>query len=251
MTDLSIITATYNECDNIGLLIDTIETLFSKNKLKGEIVVVDDSSPDGTANIVKEKKKQFKNVVLVSRPGKLGIGSAYGDGAAKASGDVLVFMDADFSHPPDVIPELYEHAKNGKVAVGSRYVVKGSFYSNFFRMSGTGILNRLIVTFLNTSVSDNTNGFLAIKKANLEKILEYGKAREVNPFDRVLYQVPMIYIALQFDTIVKEIRAPYKFRERGETKINYFEGVKLMAENIMYIPYLILKIGLPKPMQKD
>lgn len=246
--DLSVVTITYNERENIGKLIDSIEGACSASKITCEIIVVDDSSPDGTADIVSEKKRKYSNITLISRKGKLGIASAYGTGGEAAKGEVVVFMDADFSHPPNVIPEMYRSAKSGNVTIGSRYVVEGSFVSHFFRMTGTGLLNRAIWYFLNTSVCDNTNGYLAIRREYLRKIVDYGRTRRVDPFNRILYQLPIIYMARMFGIGIREISAPYKFRVHGETKIRALDGLMIVLDNFMYIPYLILKIGLPKPL---
>ena len=121
---ISVILPTYNEKDNIGLLIDEINSYLSNNQI--EIIVVDDNSPDGTSKIVEEKQKTNPNIQLLCRENKKGLTSALNDGIAKSTGEILVWMDCDFQMPPSIVPELVEKIGDGyDVAVGSRYVNGG------------------------------------------------------------------------------------------------------------------------------
>ena len=86
---LSLIIPTYNEKENIHLLTDRLFTLFKKNKIKAEIIVVDDNSPDGTSELVRELMKKYSNLKLIKRKGKLGLSSAVLDGFKRAKGDIL------------------------------------------------------------------------------------------------------------------------------------------------------------------
>ena len=103
---ISVILPTYNEKDNIGLLIDEINSNLSNNQI--EIIVVDDNSPDGTSKIVEEKQKTNPNVQLLCREDKKGLTSALNDGIAKSTGEILVWMDCDFKMPTSVNPKLIE-----------------------------------------------------------------------------------------------------------------------------------------------
>ena len=114
--ELSVITVTYNERENIRLFITVVNRILSDAKINGEIIVVDDSSPDGTSDVVLEMKKLFPHTTLLKRPGKMGIGSAYLRGFKEAQGKVVAFLDADLSHTPEVLPELYELAVQGNIA---------------------------------------------------------------------------------------------------------------------------------------
>src|SRR3989344_1979020 len=135
--DLSVITVTYNERENIRLFITTVNRIMNIAKIKGEIVVVDDSSPDGTSDVVLEMKKLFPNTVLVKRPGKMGIGSAYLRGFQAVQGDI---------------------------AFGSRYLGNTTFEVDFAHRMGTYILNFWSRLWLNTCVYDHTNGYIVVKR---------------------------------------------------------------------------------------
>ena len=244
--NISAVTATYNESDNIANLIEHLQAIFKKNNLKGEIVVVDDSSPDGTAEIVKKYMEENSNIVLISRPQKSGIGSAYGDGIKVSQGEVVVTMDADFSHPPNKIYEMYKHAKEGCIVSGSRYLTKLSFHTKFYRFIGTTGLNIWLKLFLRLGIKDHTNGYVAIRKDNLEKVFEKGKRIRIYPFDKVLYGIPIFMIGKQLGIPLKEVNAPYKFRTVGETKIKTYDGLRIVWDSFFYSINLFLKIKLKK-----
>src|SRR5580658_8615327 len=122
---LLVFTTSYNECENIGPLIDQIAVTVPT----ADILVVDDNSPDGTWEIIQAKAKQYPQLRTVMRPRKLGIGSAHKYAlfyAMREGYETLVTMDADFSHDPKAIPDLLRaHGKNIFVT-GSRYCPGGS-----------------------------------------------------------------------------------------------------------------------------
>nr|MDO8083016.1 glycosyltransferase [Candidatus Freyarchaeota archaeon] len=104
---LSIVIPTYNEVGNIGALIQCVLEVFQRGGVDGELIVVDDSSPDGTGEIVKDYAQKFENVTLVSRREKNGYGNACKDGIRFTSGRFIMGMDADFSHDPEIILSMY------------------------------------------------------------------------------------------------------------------------------------------------
>ncbi|MEM3091250.1 MAG: glycosyltransferase [Candidatus Pacearchaeota archaeon] len=108
---------TYNEKENISKLIKGIQKEFKENKIKGEIIVVDDNSPDGTGKILEDLKKKQKNLKVIHRNRKLGLSSAVLEGWKIADGEVLGVMDADLSHSPKKIKELFLAIKNKEVYV--------------------------------------------------------------------------------------------------------------------------------------
>lgn len=244
--DVSVVTATYNERGSIASLIEHLQAVFKENNLRGEIIVVDDSSPDGTADIVKEYTKSNPNIVLISRPQKSGIGSAYGDGVKASRGEVIVTMDADFSHPPDKLYDLYKPSKEGYIVSGSRYLTRLSFHTKFYRFIGTTGLNIWLRTFLRLGIKDHTNGYVAIRRDNLDKVLEKGKRIGIYPFDKVLYGVPIFTIGKHLGVPLKEVDAPYKFRTVDETKINTYDGLKIVSDSIFYSINLFLRLHFKK-----
>jgi len=131
--EVGVILPTYREAENISNLIDDIESL----KLDSNILVIDDSSPDKTAEIVKAKQSKHNNILLCIRPKKSGLGTAITDGfklflSQKLPPKYIITMDADYSHNPKAIPELLSAMKktNCGIVVGSRYI-KGGAITNW------------------------------------------------------------------------------------------------------------------------
>ncbi len=127
-SEVGVILPTYREADNIGRLIDDIENL----SLNAAILVIDDSSPDQTAQIVQEKQSRYPNILLYKRPKKSGLGSAITDGfkiflSAKKTPKYVITMDADYSHNPQAIPQLLSNMKHSEpgIVIGSRYIEGG------------------------------------------------------------------------------------------------------------------------------
>lgn len=123
---VSVVIPTYNEKENIVLVIPEIFKMFSKNRIRGEIIVVDDNSPDGTGKIALEMRKKY-DVKVVEREKKLGLSSAFLEGYKHASGDIVGLMDADMSHPAESVPGMIKPIIEGEAdfVIGSRKVSGG------------------------------------------------------------------------------------------------------------------------------
>ncbi|MGE0632839.1 MAG: polyprenol monophosphomannose synthase [Pseudobdellovibrionaceae bacterium] len=162
-----IVIPTYNEKENIQSIVPAV---FDQN-LGVDILVVDDNSPDGTGNLVKEMAQKYPNLHLLSRKGKEGLGKAYlagFDWALKSGYDIVVEMDADFSHRPRDLTPLLEALKTYDFAVGSRYVPGGTTVGwGLLRKiisKGGGFYSRLILGY---PLRDWTGGFNAWKREAL------------------------------------------------------------------------------------
>jgi len=231
---LSVVTITYNERENIRLFITTVNRILQDAKISHEIIVVDDSSPDGTSEVVLEMKKLFPQVTLIKRQGKMGIGSAYFTGFQAAQGEVVAFLDADLSHAPEVLPELYDLATKGEIAFGSRYLGNTTFETDFAHKMGTYLLNFWIRLWLNAGLYDHTNGYIVVKKEILNSIINYGKAKNLHPFDHILYGITIAAIAKKLSLPRTERKATYNKRQHGETKIPFLWGVKVVLGDMLY-----------------
>ena len=171
---VSVVLPTYNEKENIVVLIEKIFRHLDKNT---EILVVDDNSPDGTWKIVEELTQTYPNLRLIRRLDKRGLTSALNDGINAAAGDIVAWMDCDLSMPPEKLKELKDKIDEGyDAAVASRFVKGGGVE---IRTGSTDTvlayilslsLNRFIQTILDSSFKDYTSGFLMIKKSILEEI---------------------------------------------------------------------------------
>src|SRR3989338_1733550 len=232
--DLSVVTITYNEREGIPEFIEVINAIFQKNNINGDIIVVDDNSPDGTAQVVMELKKKYPNTTLLSRPTKMGVGSAYRDGINIATGKIIIPLDADLSHTPDVIPELYTIAQEGKIGWGSRYLGDTPFETDFPHKVGTFLLNRWVRVVLQTGVKDNSMGYFAMKKELLQQILDYGKEKNLHPFDHILYGITIAALAKKLKIPIVEVKTYYHRRKHGETKIPFWHGLKTVLGDMGY-----------------
>ena len=125
--DVSVIVPTYNESGRIAELVETVCGVYRDRGIHGELVVVDDNSPDGTGRIADSLTGRYP-LTVVHRAGKLGLGSAVMEGFEAARAPIVGVMDADFSHPPAVVPELLAHMRRtgADVVVGSRYIEGGA-----------------------------------------------------------------------------------------------------------------------------
>ncbi len=245
MNDSLVIIPTYNEKDNIRLIIDAVVAL----PKTFDILIVDDGSPDGTGEIVKEiQSKGFDKTKLhlIEREGKQGLGTAYITGfkfAIDKGYDYIFEMDADFSHNPKDLVRLYEACSVGgnDIAVGSRYI------------SGVNVVNwpmgRVIMSYFASiyvrfitgmPVNDTTAGFVCFRRPVLETIdLDHIK------FIGYAFQIEMKFTALKFGFKICEVPIVFTDRTRGKSKMSgsifkeaFFGVIKMKVDSFFkkYIP---------------
>ena len=170
--DLSVVVPTYNERTRIAELIASIFEVLHAHGVDGELVIVDDNSPDGTGDLVESLvPAHAPRLVVVHRTGKLGLGSAVMKGFLTASAPILAVMDADFSHPPTALPHLLEVLRRtgADAVIGSRYIEGGGAQNwPFSRL----VLSRLACTLASplTQVRDATSGFFLIRRTAVEGV---------------------------------------------------------------------------------
>jgi dolichol-phosphate mannosyltransferase len=221
MTDVAdtlIIIPTYNESGNIGRIIDVLMGLDSTL----HVLVVDDHSPDGTASVVRETMDRWiGRVHLMERPGKLGLGTAYAVGFAWAlerDYQMIVEMDADFSHDPYDVPRLVSMVRQGEadLVIGSRYC-KGISIINW-------PLSRLILSYsanvyarfvTGLPIFDTTAGFKCIHRRVLEAI-DLSKLRS-NGYS---FQIEIHYRAWKAGFSLKELSIIFRERQEGVSKMS-------------------------------
>lgn len=218
-SDSVVIIPTYNEKENMEKI---IRAVFGLEKCF-HILVIDDGSPDGTANIVKRlQKDEFGDrLFLIERSGKQGLGTAYITGfkwALERSYEYVFEMDADFSHNPDDLPRLYAacHDDGADVAVGSRYVtgvnvvnwpmgrVLMSYFASQYVRFVTGI-----------NVHDTTAGFVCYRRRVLQTI-DLDKIR----FKGYAFQIEMKYTAYRIGFKIKEVSVVFVNRREGTSKMS-------------------------------
>lgn len=218
MSDTLVIIPTYNEIENIAAIIDAVMAL----PHGFDVLIIDDGSPDGTADAVKTKQAEYQGRVnLECRSGKLGLGTAYIHGFkwALAHGyDYAIEMDADFSHNPDDLPRLYDAcAKEGAdVAVGSRYItgvnvvnwpmgrVLMSYYASAYVRLITGM-----------QVRDTTAGFVCYR-ADVLRAIDLDRVE----FKGYAFQIEMKFTAYKMGFKIKEVPIIFVNRVLGSSKMN-------------------------------
>jgi dolichol-phosphate mannosyltransferase len=217
-TDSLIIIPTYNEKDNIK---DIIEAVISQDN-SFEILIVDDGSPDGTGDLVREIQNKYPlRVHLLERSGKLGLGTAYIDGfnwgLEKGDYEYLFEMDADFSHNPADLLRLKEACENGAdFAIGSRYVKGGSVVDwSWERVMLSYGASWYVRTILGMPIKDPTAGFKCYRKHVLQSI-------DLSKIDFVGYafQIAMKYSAVSLGYKPKEVPIRFEDREKGTSKMS-------------------------------
>jgi dolichol-phosphate mannosyltransferase len=166
MYDLTVIIPTYNEEANISKIILEIDAVLKRSALRGEILIVDDNSPDETITRIRGMQLTFGNVNLLVRTFDHGLSQSVTDGFSYARSDIFIVIDADFSHPPALIPKMYEDIRAGyDIIIGSRYMEGGGIkkWSAKRRMisSCATFLGRLLFP----NVTDPVSGFFAVKKS--------------------------------------------------------------------------------------
>lgn len=217
-----VVIATYNEKGNIERLLNQILAL---NLPELKIIVVDDNSPDGTADIVKQK---FNNPVveLLLRVGRRGYGSAHIEGFQKATqqgAEIIISMDADFSHQPIVIPTMINEINNGAdLVVGSRRVAGGKIIGwGFTRILASNTAMILTRTVLGVKTKDVTSGFRAYRVSRLNEIkLETIKSNGYSFLEELIY-----YCEKQ-NFKIAEIPIIFNDRELGKSKFSSKEIIK-------------------------
>ena len=212
--------ATYNEADNIeNLLRCTFEHLPGQ-----ELLVVDDDSPDGTGEILDKFAQTNKQVAVIHRPRKLGLGTAHKlamQYAIKNQFDILITMDADFSHHPEYLPTLVDLMNDNDFVIGSRYVKGGGLSYGFFRRTlsiTANILTRYMLKIPLKECTTSYRGFQVslLKKINLNLIRSEGYS----------FFIESIYIIHRLTDKITEFPIFFYDRQSGNSKISKIEIIK-------------------------
>ena len=217
MNKTLVFSATYNEVDNIEILIKKI-TKYSKNV---DILIIDDNSPDGTKKILFRLQKKLKRLKIIVRKGKLGLDTAHKfayNYAIRKKYTNLITMDADLSHDPVEIKKMIKVLKNHDFVIGSRYMVGGKCEMGAARFLLSFFGNKFIKIFLNINCSEFTTSYRGfnlkkLKKFNLKNIRSHGYSF----FMETIVQLE------RSKFFIKEIPIYFKNRIHGKSKIPKIE----------------------------
>lgn len=213
---VAVVVPTYDEAANIGALCERVRAAVPD----AEIVVVDDASPDGTADVARALADRLGGIVVLDRPRKAGLGDAYRAGFALAierGAEVCVQIDADLSHDPAMLPALVSNVEHGAdLAIGSRYVPGGITLDWPWRrrtLSRWG--NRYVAGMLGLAVNDATAGFRAYSVDALRR-MEYDTVAA----DGYGFQVEMTHRLVRAGGRIVEFPITFRERTAGESKLS-------------------------------
>jgi dolichol-phosphate mannosyltransferase len=219
---ITVVTPTYNEAENVPKLISALFEL----PLDLQVLVVDDNSPDGTGEITNELAKQDKRIQVLHRPEKLGLRSAYLNAfqhVLQGDTDVIVQMDADFSHDPVVLPDMAGRIQSCDVVIGSRYVKGGSVSRRWpqWRKSLSAFGNFYARSILGLPLRDVTTGYRMWRRETLQSM----------PLERIrsngyVFLVEMAYLAYCLEYRICEVPIYFADRRWGKSKMSF----KIQAE---------------------
>jgi dolichol-phosphate mannosyltransferase len=222
MLDVSIVIPTYNEAKNLPSLLEGVFQVINKAYINAEVIIVDDNSPDGTAEVAEQLKSKFPLKVL-KRAGKLGLGSAVIEGFALSARSYLGVMDADLSHDPAILNDLILGLSEYNVTIGSRFE-RGSSVEDWTWWRK--LLSECGVAFarLITKVKDPLSGYFFLRRSVIEGV-------ELNTKG---YKILLEILVKGRYERVKEI--PFMFRKRtyGTSKLNHQEYLLFIKQLITY-----------------
>jgi dolichol-phosphate mannosyltransferase len=229
---VSVVLPTYNEKDNVGCLVAELSEGFRSRGYPYEIIVVDDNSPDGTADVVRQSFANEPEVRLIVRKNDRGLANSIREGIFAAQGSIVLVMDTDFTHQPADAFLLFEITQHVDISVGSRFIFGGGMKS-MPRYYLSLLFNIFLRLLLGTRMNDNLSGFFAIKRECLLKL---------DP-SKIFWGFGDYYFRLLLrsqQARLKHVELPvfYGDRARGESKTSFLNIFLEYTRAALYIFYL-------------
>ena len=214
--DISVILPTYDERGNIVLLIQAIQQELASAGIAGEIIVVDDDSPDGTAQAVQEAFGHDPSVRLFVRRDEHGLATAIAHGLRQARGDSVAVMDTDFNHDPKLLPRMIKFLEYYDIIIGSRFTMGGGMEESW-RYVASFVFNFVVRLVLRTQVQDNLCGFFTMRR---ERLMAMDLDRIFRGYGE--YFMHLLFLAWKKEYDMLEIPAFYRVRQYGVSKSRFF-----------------------------
>jgi dolichol-phosphate mannosyltransferase len=220
---------TYNERDNLGPMVRALDDVVRRHELDARVLVIDDSSPDGTGELADRLTGEFRFLSVLHRPKKEGLGPAYLAGfvwALATDADRIVEMDCDFSHDPEDLPRLLAETENADLALGSRYMEGGGTRNwSLARRAVSRFGSVYARILLGVEVRDLTSGFKCFRRSVLEAIgLERVSTKGY------AFQIETTYRALRVGCRVVEVPIVFSERDAGKSKMSRAIVLEAMAK---------------------
>jgi len=233
---LALVVPTYNERDRLPELVRAIFAAYEGGGIDGELVIVDDNSPDGTGAVADALAKSFP-IQVVHRAGKLGLGTAVIEGFRAANAEIVGVIDADLSHPPELVPRMLSvlHSEKADMVIGSRYVPGGGT-SNWetTRVLMSKFACKLAMGL--TPVKDPTSGFFLMYR---------DRARGVT-ISAGGFKICLELLIRSEPKVVAEVPYVFKGRTVGESKMNWKEATGYLRQ-LRDLHAYRRERGLPRP----
>ena len=232
---LAIVIPTYNEAETIPSLINELFEKIKQLVEKLDILIIDDSSPDGTADIARELGAKYEKITVIQRPKKMGLGAAYKEGfrhvLEKLDSEFILQMDADHSHQPSEIPNMLEKIKNFDFLVASRHVEGSDVIGwGIGRKATHSIAGAIARICAKIEIKDSTSGFRMFKKKTLEKV-DFEKIRS----DGFAFQIEVLHQLKQLGMKGLEVPTVFVNRTEGSSKMGSSEMMQFITMCISYI----------------
>nr|CAG4643423.1 EOG090X0B9X [Ilyocryptus agilis] len=229
----TILLPTYNERENLPIIVWLIVKSFNESGYDFEVIIIDDGSPDGTLEVAKQLQGIYgeKKIVLRPREKKLGLGTAYIHGIKHATGNFIVIMDADLSHHPKFIPQFIakQKEKDYDLVSGTRYSGDGGVYGwDLKRKIISRGANYVTQVLLRPGASDLTGSFRLYKKSVLEKLVQSCTSKGY------VFQMEMVIRARQLGFTIGEVPISFVDRVYGESKLGGNE-IFQFAKGLLYL----------------
>ena len=241
--DVSVVLPTFNERDNICDLIDAICRELQPVGYRFEVLVVDDSSPDGTAEVVRGRYNLGDNdsgtipkypagtLRLFVRTQDKGLAASIRDGLLLAQGQTLVVMDTDFNHDPAMIPQMVDLLRHYDLVIGSRFVMRGGMEDRQ-RYRYSQLYNVFIRAVFHTQIQDNLSGFFAVRRDRLFSLAPL--------FPRIFYGygdyfIRLLLVAWRSDWKILEVPVFYILRRHGTSKTGFWSVFKKYTAAVLRV----------------
>lgn len=234
-TEVSVILPTYNERDNICDLIAVLQTHLEGGPWRYELLVVDDDSPDGTADVVRNTygmhagplpdewlattEDGASQVRIIVRKQNRGLAASVWEGLERSAGDTLVVMDTDFNHDPAMIPQMVDLLRYYDMVIGSRFVMKGGM-DDAIRYQFSYLYNVFIRMLFQLQIQDNLSGFFAIRRHRMQQLQPYAARIFYGYGD---YFIRMLNYAWRNNWTLLEVPVYYNLRRHGDSKTGFWD----------------------------
>ena len=232
---LSLIIPTYNERENISYLIQQLSVLFTKHHIPAEMIIVDDNSPDGTAALVREwqeLQEREPQIRVLTRSHKQGLASAVVEGMRLATGEIIGVMDADFSHSPEAIIQLYTAMHTSPFpdfVIGSRYVMGGRIVNWPWHRRLISRIATWSASFV-TDVHDPLSGIFLIRQESVQNILS-------TPLAQRGFKICLELLVNAPWKRVQEVPITFTDRKHGTSKLSFQEYYYYICNLIRYLKH--------------